>query len=93
MAHSGKRAERRAAAAPIRTRDNAADEITGTVVLLHDVTEMRGYTRQMSYQATHDALTGLVNRREFESRTEEDIDSVLDDQLMIAAGLPAEAAG
>jgi diguanylate cyclase (GGDEF)-like protein len=29
----------------------------------------------MSYQATHDALTGLVNRREFEGRLEEAIES------------------
>ena len=43
-------------------------EATGSVVLLHDVTELRGLARQMSYQASHDALTGLVNRREFERR-------------------------
>lgn len=55
-------------AAPIRSRDNAAGEVTGCVVLLHDVTEVRGLARQMSYQATHDALTGLVNRHEFERR-------------------------
>ncbi|HTQ37096.1 MAG TPA: EAL domain-containing protein [Steroidobacteraceae bacterium] len=58
-------------ASPLRSRDNAAEEITGVVVLLHDVTEVRGITRQMSYQATHDALTGLVNRREFERRLAE----------------------
>ena len=45
------------------------------MVLLHDVTELRGLARQMSYQATHDALTGLVNRREFERRLEEAIES------------------
>jgi diguanylate cyclase (GGDEF)-like protein/PAS domain S-box-containing protein len=55
-------------ASPLRSRDNAAEEITGAVLLLHDVTELRGITRQMSYQATHDALTGLVNRHEFERR-------------------------
>lgn len=59
-------------ASPIR---DAAKELVGAVVLLHDVTELRGLARQMSYQATHDALTGLVNRREFESRLEEAIDS------------------
>ncbi len=50
---------------------DAGGNVTGTVVLLHDVTELRGMARQMSYQATHDALTGLVNRREFERRLEE----------------------
>jgi diguanylate cyclase (GGDEF)-like protein/PAS domain S-box-containing protein len=59
------------AASPIR--DQAGD-VTGAVVLLHDVTELRGLHRQMSYQATHDALTGLVNRREFERRMEEAAD-------------------
>ena len=59
-------------ASPIR---NSAREVVGAVVMLHDVTEMRGLTRQMSYQATHDALTGLVNRREFERRLEEAIES------------------
>jgi diguanylate cyclase (GGDEF)-like protein/PAS domain S-box-containing protein len=59
-------------ASPIR---NGAQELIGAVVLLHDVTEMRGLARQMSYQATHDALTGLVNRREFERRLEEAIES------------------
>src|SRR5690606_38944890 len=56
---------------PVVSRDNAADEIIGAVVVLHDVTELRGITRQMSYQATHDALTGLINRREFERRLDE----------------------
>jgi len=59
-------------AAPIR---NSARELLGAVVMLHDVTEMRGLARQMSYQATHDALTGLVNRRELERRLEEAIES------------------
>lgn len=62
-------------ASPLRSTDNATEEITGTVVLLHDVTELRGITRQMSYQATHDALTGLANRREFERRLTEALES------------------
>jgi diguanylate cyclase (GGDEF)-like protein/PAS domain S-box-containing protein len=59
-------------ASPIR---NESAELIGAVVLLHDVTEMRGLARQMSYQATHDALTGLVNRREFERRLDEAIEN------------------
>jgi diguanylate cyclase (GGDEF)-like protein/PAS domain S-box-containing protein len=43
----------------------------GAVLSLHDVTEQRGITRQISWQASHDALTGLVNRREFEHRLQE----------------------
>jgi diguanylate cyclase (GGDEF)-like protein/PAS domain S-box-containing protein len=55
-------------ASPVR---NESKELVGAALLLHDVTELRGLARQMSYQATHDALTGLVNRREFERRLEE----------------------
>src|SRR5215472_3531861 len=59
-------------ASPVR---NDAKEVVGAALLLHDVTELRGLARQMSYQATHDALTGLVNRREFERRLEEATES------------------
>lgn len=46
-------------------------DLVGTVIVVRDVSESRGITRQMSYQASHDALTGLVNRREFERRLDE----------------------
>jgi diguanylate cyclase (GGDEF)-like protein/PAS domain S-box-containing protein len=60
------------AASPLKDEQGT---ILGAVVMLHDVTELRGMQRQMSYQATHDALTGLVNRREFEHRLETAIES------------------
>lgn len=59
-------------ASPIRGPGNS---ISGTVVVFHDVSELRGLTRKMSYQATHDPLTGLINRREFERRLDEAMDS------------------
>ncbi len=59
-------------ASPIRGPGNS---ISGTVVVFHDVSEIRGLTRQMSYQATHDPLTGLINRREFERRLDEAMDA------------------
>ena len=40
----------------------------GVVLVFHDVTEQRRLSGEMSYRATHDALTGLTNRAEFESR-------------------------
>ncbi len=46
-------------AAPIR---DASDRITGLVLVLHDVSKARRLSQQMSFQATHDALTGLPNR-------------------------------
>ena len=54
-------------ASPIRGPDS---QIAGCVVIFHDVSELRGLAREMSYQASHDALTGLVNRAEFERRLE-----------------------
>ncbi len=42
--------------------------LTGAVLVLHDVTREQHYVEQLSWQASHDALTGLVNRREFERR-------------------------
>lgn len=52
-------------ASPIRSADST---ILGTVLVFHDVTEQRRISGEMTYRATHDALTGLVNRAEFESR-------------------------
>lgn len=52
-------------AAPIR---NESGEILGVVLVFHDVTEQRRLSGEMTFRATHDALTGLVNRAEFENR-------------------------
>jgi diguanylate cyclase (GGDEF)-like protein/PAS domain S-box-containing protein len=59
-------------ASPIRGPDG---QIAGCVVIFHDVSEVRGLAREMSYQASHDALTGLVNRAEFERRLGAALDS------------------
>ncbi|MDH3748934.1 MAG: diguanylate cyclase, partial [Gammaproteobacteria bacterium] len=64
-------------ASPMRGPDNS---ISGTVVVFHDVGELRGLTRKMSYQATHDPLTGLINRREFERRLDEALDAAHSDE-------------
>jgi len=66
-------------ASPIR---GPGDSISGSVVVFHDVGELRGLTRRMSYQATHDPLTGLVNRREFERRLDEAMDSAHADEAV-----------
>lgn len=46
-------------AAPIRDRSG---QVTGVVLVFHDVSSARKLSQQMSWQATHDALTGLPNR-------------------------------
>ncbi len=52
-------------AAPIRSPQG---EMLGVVLVFHDVSEQRRLSGEMTYRATHDSLTGLVNRAEFESR-------------------------
>jgi diguanylate cyclase (GGDEF)-like protein/PAS domain S-box-containing protein len=52
-------------AAPIRDRDG---HMIGVVLVFHDVTKAHEMARQMSWAATHDSLTGLHNRAEFERR-------------------------
>jgi len=52
-------------AAPIRDR---AGNLIGAVMVFHDVSKERRLHRALHYQASHDALTGLINRREFEKR-------------------------
>jgi len=51
--------------APIRHRDG---RILGAVLVFRDVSEARRIGNRIAHQATHDALTGLVNREEFEHR-------------------------
>jgi len=48
-----------------------AGQVSGAVLVLHDMTQERQYIANLSWQATHDALTGLANRREFEYRLEQ----------------------
>ncbi len=52
-------------AAPIHDR---AGNLIGAVMVFHDVSKERRLHRALHYQASHDALTGLINRREFENR-------------------------
>ena len=47
---------------------NDKGEVTGGVLVFHDVSESGELNRRLSYQASHDIVTGLVNRREFETR-------------------------
>jgi len=60
-------------AAPIRDR---AGNLIGAVMVFHDVSKERRLHRALHYQAIHDALTGLINRREFENRLTAAVESV-----------------
>jgi diguanylate cyclase (GGDEF)-like protein/PAS domain S-box-containing protein len=60
---------------------NAAGETLGVVLVVRDVSGQRRLNDEMKYRATHDALTGLLNRDEFERRL----------QLALAAAHGGEA--
>jgi diguanylate cyclase (GGDEF)-like protein/PAS domain S-box-containing protein len=62
-------------AAPIR---NHSGEPIGAVIVFHDVAQSRKLTQQLSYQASHDALTDLPNRTEFERHLQEALLSAKD---------------
>ncbi|MGD8809265.1 MAG: EAL domain-containing protein, partial [Gammaproteobacteria bacterium] len=59
-------------AAPIR---DANGQVTGGVLVFHDVSESRELNRRLSYAASHDVLTELVNRSEFENRLKRALNS------------------
>src|SRR5690606_17136197 len=52
-------------AAPIQDRSG---RVIGAVMVFHDVSQERQLHRKLSYYASHDSLTGFINRREFEER-------------------------
>jgi len=60
-------------AAPIRDR---IGNIVGSVMVFHDVSKETRLFRQLSYQASHDALTDLINRSEFGNRLITALDSI-----------------
>lgn len=54
---------------------NAVGLPARVIVVVRDVTEQKGLSRLATFQATHDVLTGLVNRREFERRLQAALDA------------------
>jgi diguanylate cyclase len=65
VARDGSEYTIRDSAAPIRGRGG---ETLGAVLVFKDITAVRDMEREMSYLASHDGLTGLLNRAEFERR-------------------------
>ena len=49
------------------------DEVRHYVIVQHDITEKRRYESELEYQATHDPLTGLANRKLLLRRLQEEI--------------------
>lgn len=65
VAHNGNTIAIQDSAAPIQDRRG---NVVGAVMVFHDVSRERQLHRKLSYYATHDSLTGLINRREFEEK-------------------------
>jgi len=62
---NGKKLNVRYNVAPILDRKSV---VMGSVIVLHDITDTLALTEKLSFQATHDSLTGLFNRAEFDHR-------------------------
>ena len=63
-------------ASPMRDADG---QLLGAVLVFHDVSEQRRLNNEMSHRATHDLLTGLLNRSEFEARLTTLLDEIRTD--------------
>lgn len=50
---------------PLKNRDQV---ITGAVLVLRDVSAIRRMEQELTYQSTHDPLTSLINRYDFEKK-------------------------
>ena len=54
-------------------------EIIGAVLVFRNITHIRNLSKKMEFQATHDSLTGLINRHEFEQQLKLAVNSARDD--------------
>lgn len=68
-------------AAPIHDHQG---NVVGVVLVFHDVSKNRDLTNKLSHQASHDILTGLINRSEFEHRLERSLVSAKQEQVQHA---------
>ena len=65
-------------ASPLKNHDA---EIIGAVLVFINTTHIRNLSKKMEFQATHDSLTELLNRREFEHQLAQAIRSSHKDNL------------
>ncbi len=79
VSRSGAEVPIQATVAPIRDRNGRTG---GAVMVFSDVSRDRRMKRLLSYQAAHDALTGLINRREFESRLNSALEAACSDHKL-----------
>ena len=65
IARNGKKYAIEGVASPINNRQG---ELFGVVIVFRDVSQSRKIAQKLSWQATHDPLTKLYNRRKFEEK-------------------------
>jgi len=53
-------------------------QVTHFISVVHDITERKSYEEHIKYQATHDSLTGLVNRNRFSEIVKDSVESSRD---------------
>ena len=75
ISRSGNRCSIQGTAAPMIDAQGGS---IGVVLVFKDVTDWRDMQKMMVHEATHDPLTGLVNRPEFEARLEKSLQSARD---------------
>lgn len=80
FSRDGSRYEIQDSAAPVKS---AEGEVKGAVMVFRDVTSRRAMQNKLRYHATHDALTGLTNRREFENALQQTLDEGAGDQSVL----------
>ncbi len=56
---------------------NSSGVVLGAVLVFHDVSHAHAMAAEMSHQAMHDPLTGLINRREFERRLQSSLQTAV----------------
>lgn len=66
---------------PIRSHNG---DLIGAVLVFRNITHIRNLSKKMEFQATHDALTGLINRHEFERQLNLAVKSARDDERIHA---------
>lgn len=55
---------------PIKSSD---EELLGAIIVFRDVSRTRDLSRKLAFQASHDSLTGVINRRAFDRRLKQGI--------------------
>ena len=68
LVNNGEKVDISLTIAPIQSIDN---EVLGSITTFQDVTKEKIMAKHIEHQASHDVLTGLLNRREFEYKVEQ----------------------